>query len=745
MRSRACIRIALLTALVLAACAPAAGASVFVGHSGWFWGSPLPQGNTLRAIDFTGTRGYAVGDFGTVLRSDDGGATWSGLTTGTTVPLRVVRIITPDVVVVAGKCELRRSNDAGASFTSLPWVPAGSPCKRQIRSVAFPTSQVGYLVLSDGSVLRTHDGGRTWTTQTAIPGTPATNTASTNHPTDIVFTTADMGFATSESGSIYRTTDDGTSWSPVVTAPQHLDNIVFPDAQDGYAVGGTSLVSTHDGGKTWSQQGLVSQDESLAWIRCRDTVTCITATASGDQLLRRDTTTRSWTSISPATKPLFAAAFAAPSPGSDTPSVVAVGQDGTTVLSKDGGQNFTNVSEGLGSTFTLLRGGAAAVAYIAGQAGAIAKTADGGRTWTPLAPPLADDIVDLAFPTNSTGFSLSPGNVLMRTTDAGQTWQLLDVGTFVPAKRIYALDETTLLLVMQRGLRISTDGGMNFVRIRDNPVGTSIFNGAGRAGAGALFAFGPRAIVVSSDGGQDWRAGRVPERHVKVKLVRFVNANVAYALTFDGRLWRSADGARHWHELPALGSEIGTDIAFGDARDGYVAVPEFGDNKGGYLMRTDDGGTTWRPQLVDSAPLTRDALAAAGPNSAMAVAGGSHLLATTRGGDIGVRSALTLSVVRERPGKRGVIALNGTLDPASGGETVVVSERSGRSSHWLYRDATVSSTGRFTVFASLRRTTSFVAQWAGDDDHEGAGTTVITIGVGHRYTQRRFSASSQPG
>src|SRR6187431_2135811 len=42
-----------------------AGAGVSVGHSGWFWGDPQPQGNTLNGIDFAGSRGYAAGDFGT--------------------------------------------------------------------------------------------------------------------------------------------------------------------------------------------------------------------------------------------------------------------------------------------------------------------------------------------------------------------------------------------------------------------------------------------------------------------------------------------------------------------------------------------------------------------------------------------------------------------------------------------------------------------------------------------------------
>src|SRR5437773_1825152 len=62
-------------------------AAVRVAQSGWSWGSPTPQGNTLGSIDFVQGRGYAAGAAGTVLRSDDQGANWTGLATGTSADL----------------------------------------------------------------------------------------------------------------------------------------------------------------------------------------------------------------------------------------------------------------------------------------------------------------------------------------------------------------------------------------------------------------------------------------------------------------------------------------------------------------------------------------------------------------------------------------------------------------------------------------------------------------------------------
>ena len=90
-------------ALSLAAACPSTGtAAVQVSQSGWQWGNPTPQGNTIRAIDFVQGRGYAIGDDGTALRTDDGGATWTGLPTGTSLDLGRVQAVTPDVVIVLG-------------------------------------------------------------------------------------------------------------------------------------------------------------------------------------------------------------------------------------------------------------------------------------------------------------------------------------------------------------------------------------------------------------------------------------------------------------------------------------------------------------------------------------------------------------------------------------------------------------------------------------------------------------------
>src|SRR3954469_19805697 len=119
-----------VAALALIAAASAQSKDVTVGHSGWMWGNPQPQGNTLRAIEFEGAKGFAAGEFGTLLRTDDRGRSWTGIPTGTTGAITHISIADDNSIIVGGGCVLRRSDDGGTSFAAIPIL-----CKPGIASL----------------------------------------------------------------------------------------------------------------------------------------------------------------------------------------------------------------------------------------------------------------------------------------------------------------------------------------------------------------------------------------------------------------------------------------------------------------------------------------------------------------------------------------------------------------------------------------------------------------------------------
>ena len=273
---------ALACAAALLAALPAlAPASVQVGSSGWQWGNPLPQGNTLRSISFAGANGYAAGDFGTLLRTTDGGTTWSGLLSGTFTNLSEVQAIDPDAVFAAGGCVARRSDDGGATFTRVAFTPVESSCKEQFAAGWFINRVTGFLALTDGTILRTDNNGDTFAQKNPLPGTRAPGGAAT--PVDLRFLTDQIGLGATSDGKIYRTTDGANSWSLVSDTTRAVRSFFFLDASNGFAVGDGSLfLVTKDGGATWTPKDIGIPPTNLRSISCASLTLCVMTTEPGD-------------------------------------------------------------------------------------------------------------------------------------------------------------------------------------------------------------------------------------------------------------------------------------------------------------------------------------------------------------------------------------------------------------------------------------------------------------------------------
>jgi hypothetical protein len=141
-------------------------------------------------------------------------------------------------------------------------------------------------------------------------------------------------------------------------------------------------------------------------------------------------------------------------------------------------------------------------------------------------------------------------------------------------------------------------------------------------------------------------------------------------------------------------------------------------------MRTADGGTSWHPQIMSSSHV--DALASGGATD-YALAGLRDLFATQTRGDVGGMERLTISARPTSSSLPGTVVLSGRLNPADGGEEIVVSRLAGN--HWTHRVAIAAANGTFTTRWAVSRTSIFVAQVLGDADHVGAGTPPLTVRV----------------
>ena len=717
-----------------------------MGQSGWLWSNPQPQGNTLTDIEFAAGTGYASGEFGTLLRTDNG-LNWTGIRTGLTGDLYALRAVDADTVIVGAGCVMRRSDDSGDTFRRVPFVAREQNCPSPLAAFHFPGEQVGYVVLRDGSVSRTDPGGG-FSGRTEVPGTLAAGAGQPVPPTDVYFVNEATGFVTA-GGAIYRTTDSAQTWTQEFTGSTALTSVFFADATTGYAVGANNtILKSNDGGATWSVVAVPAEADggNLTRVRCASPDVCLFSTENGDKVLRTRDGGMTVTAHDPSTRPIYAFAFSTPT------NAVGVGQYGATVFSADAGTatvtpGFTSVGERLGGGEDLLlsrlRATDAQVVHATGNRGRLGRSTDGGRRWSTVIVPTAQALKDVSFSDAATGYSIDTSDALRFTGNGGASWTPIDTGGAPPVNAIHAIDQNIVVLFTNRGIYRSTaasdtsGGGTTFEAIDNSKVRRTLFEEFDRTDGQVLFARGRSSLWRSSDRGATWRTVRNPVRRARYRAVDFVSASRGFALLANGRVYSTRNGGRSWREMRGVGHSGAVDIAFGDVRNGYLTIPAWArGGRAGWVLRTSDGGSTWRPQLVGKGVIDRGALEAPSAASAFALGEdsgrGADLFRTETGGDQGVQSVISVRASKRRLGRRGGrVRLTVSLNPGVSGARVALFARTGNGRWTNIRDG-LTTAGKLTVNRRVRRTTQFVAQWYGDADRQGDGSPVRTVTVRRR-------------
>src|SRR4030095_11637776 len=176
--------------------------------SQWVWQNPLPQGNNLRGASFVDANtGTVVGDYGTIVRTTDGGNSWTIQVSGTTQNLWAVSFIDANRGTAVGEGgTILRTTDGGNS-----WLPQSSGTANFLFGVSFIDANTGTAVGGacgiggESTILRTTDGGGTWIKR-PNPGTVCLFKVS--------LTDANTGTAVGEGGVVLRTINGGNTWPP---------------------------------------------------------------------------------------------------------------------------------------------------------------------------------------------------------------------------------------------------------------------------------------------------------------------------------------------------------------------------------------------------------------------------------------------------------------------------------------------------------------------------------------------------
>lgn len=168
--------------------------------------SNIPQ-DFYNDLTFTNEQtGYAVSRIGKIIKTADGGATWTSLNSTVNFYLKEIQFVSANVGYVIGGDNsgsfLLKTINAGQSWSviNLNTIEKGSPA-----GMFFKNENEGYIN-GNKFFIKTTNGGLTW-------NNVLNNT--TEIFNEVKFRDFNFGIATTNKSNYYRTTNGGTSWQSV--------------------------------------------------------------------------------------------------------------------------------------------------------------------------------------------------------------------------------------------------------------------------------------------------------------------------------------------------------------------------------------------------------------------------------------------------------------------------------------------------------------------------------------------------
>ncbi len=199
-------------------------------------------------ISCSGTGCISPGGF--ILRTLDGGQTWSRVYTPTEkIEITSVYFINTSTGFCVGNNIILKTMDGGQTWSEYK-VNALS---RQLRQILFINTQVGYAVGLSGQIVKTGDGGVTWTVQG-----PYSNAGY------YAIAAANGAMYASGQEKILKSINNGISWSELPNSPTGIFALHFISDQKGFAFGSGNysggdfgytygaIYCTDNGGITWN-------------------------------------------------------------------------------------------------------------------------------------------------------------------------------------------------------------------------------------------------------------------------------------------------------------------------------------------------------------------------------------------------------------------------------------------------------------------------------------------------------------
>ncbi|MDP2299661.1 MAG: YCF48-related protein, partial [Actinomycetota bacterium] len=196
------------------------------GTSKNLWGVQFVDENHGWAVGIPGGYGPPPpGEFGPILRTTNGGNTWTNHGSLDYAIVQSLFFIDQNTGWVTGNGTLHKTTDGGVTWDDIRPDAVG----RLYWTPHFVDANTGWVVGGDGLIMHTTDGGDSWEFQ---------DSGCTTELIDVHFVDADTGWVSGNDGLILATDDGGDTWvAQHRGGTRYLGDLYFLDANTGWGVG----------------------------------------------------------------------------------------------------------------------------------------------------------------------------------------------------------------------------------------------------------------------------------------------------------------------------------------------------------------------------------------------------------------------------------------------------------------------------------------------------------------------------
>jgi len=592
------------------------------GQVGWQWQNPYLQGNDINSIIMNGVQGWAVGDEGTVMHTENSGYDWEVVDLGTNEDLNCIYIdaISERGWIVGNNGVIFYTDDNGET-----WSKQNSGTHQDLNSVSGLGGECIW-VCGDDVILHAFHYGETWEKINTVFHTKFysvdqkdcdeiwisgkqgriinTNNAGLTWQAHLLPTTYNLYSidivangdyrACGHQNVIIRSSDGGETWikENETTFLELYDIDTKGIAGPAYAVGSKgTILETLNGGDTWTQRESPTI-HLLNDVCFQALLDAVYATGWYGIILRKEDQVGAEFEIMNETPVHYmqSADFI----NADTGWIVGGAEidlsgtlEGIILHTTDGGETWEKqltVSQALNCVDFIDKN----EGWATGTEGMIKHTTNGGLNWSTQTSPLAGNLNAVSFVDKNNGWIVSADNwgEIAHTTNGGSTWVKQTAPTRNPLYDVFFINADKGWIVgLDSTLLRTTDGGQTWIRcdlvVSTNWLLRSVYF-IDEMHGWTVGIYG--IIMLTNDGGITWQEINTGF-YETLTSVYFVDPSNGWATGFDGTILRSIDGGYTWfRQYSGVRRNILTTVNFVNVNNGWVC------GEGGTIKRTKNGG-----------------------------------------------------------------------------------------------------------------------------------------------------------